>query len=379
MSISLADISQLLSAGNEQLFDRYINFRLTREEPQVASSTVKGRVSSFLSGLTPNKYTPDFQVICPKTGLKPDINVSASFHVNNTSHLITMTVTNMNANIDTMAYNWCEIEVGYYNSGIHATFVGQIINCYMAKPNPNGELVVSVSCANIASMVAQGDFEVKFTTDFVKTNELVSTCLSSIETLYPQLAGNLSPNLDALPGDWLTQEFNVNKSTYRFRSPLACIAWLNSLFASYTYSTGFRRGAGRLIGSMDETDKKLNLPPIRLGFNTIGELEFTATYSKATPGTTKSLSYISSAFLTGTASATVTAPFNPDIAPGEVIFVDSKYFKTRVTAEQVKQKYSSMGNLWWVISMQFTFSTRTTNTMTLQLNNISNKIKAGEG
>lgn len=365
MSKTLAAIAQLLGADNEQLFDRYINFRLTRDEPAGVG----------LSSLS----SKDFQVICPRSGLKPDITVSASFHVNNTSHLITLTVLNMNANIDTMAYNWCEIEVGYYNSGIHASFVGQITNCYMAKPNPNGELVVNVTCANIASMVAQGEFEVTFAKDFVSTQELVQTCLAQIRLKYPKMAGKLLPNTTELPGDWLTQEFNVNKATYRFRSPLACLAWLNSLFMSYTCNTGFTKGAGGLIGSMDTSTKKLNLPPLRLGFNPQGELEFTATYSNASPGATKSLSCIGSAFLTGTATATVTAPFNPDIAPGEVVFINSDYFKTRVTLEQVRQQYASMGNLWWVVEMQFTFSTRTTNTMTLKLNNISNKVKSGEG
>jgi hypothetical protein len=117
---------------------------------------------------------------------------------------------------------------------------------------------------------------------------------------------------------------------------------------------------------------------MRLGFDLEGNLTFTATYSEATPGTTKTISCISSAFLTGEA-ATITAPFNPDIAPGEVIYVDPKYFKLRVNIAQVRDMYASLGNLWYVVDMQFTFSTRTTNTMTLRLNNISNKITSGEG
>ena len=359
MSKTMAQLAQLLGAGNEQLFDRYINFRLMRTEGVYSMG--------------------DFQVICPQTGLKPDITVSASFHVQNTSNLITLTVINMNANIDTMAYNWAEIDVGYYNSGIHTRFGGQITNCYMAKPNPNGELVVSIVCANISGMYAQGDFEVSFTQDTVNTAALVYTCVEAMSAKYPELRDNLEVRLLLnLPGDWQAQTFQVNRATYRFRSPLACIAWLNSLFASYTYNTGFTRGAGSILASFDFATSKLNLPPLRLGFDGQGYLTFTATYSKAFPGTTKSLSFISSAFLTGEA-ATMTAPFNPDIAPGDVIYVDPKYFKTRVNLEAVRQMYNSLGNLWYVIEMQFTFSTRTTNTMTLKLNNTENDIMSGEG
>jgi hypothetical protein len=152
------------------------------------------------------------------------------------------------------------------------------------------------------------------------------------------------------------------------------------LFASGTYGTGYSRGAGGLITSADAATTKLNLPPLRLGFNPEGVLTYTNSYSEVSPGTVKALSCIGSAFLTGTDSATVTAPFNPNISPGEVIYIDPKYFKTRVNVtDEMRQKYKSMGNLWYVIEMQFTFSTVTTNTMTLMLNNISNKITVGEG
>ena len=368
MSKSLAELAQYLGASNEQLYDRYINFKLTREEP------VEGAPPDYL----------DFQIRTPSTGIKPSITVSASFHVQNTANLITLTVVNMNANIDTMAYNWAEIEVGYMKSGVHTRFVGQITNCYMAKPNPNGELVVSVVCANIASMYTQGDFEVSFAdeNEFVTTETLIRTCSRAIEDKYPELATDLNYNTmyTNIPEIWREQTFLVNKATYKFRSPLECITWLNSLFASYVYNTGFARGAGGgIIASMDVTDKKLDLPPLRLGFNKEGKLSLTSTFSEPTPGTVKALSCIGSAFLTGTSSATVTAPFNPDIAPGEVIYIDTKYFKTRVNVEAVREAYASMGNLWYIIEMQFTFSTITTNTMTLLLNNIENEVKAGEG
>lgn len=371
MSKTIAQLAKLLSASNEQLFDRYINFRLLREEPD--ASAIANESYDFSAN------DKDFQVVCPRTGIKPDITVSAEFHAQGTSHHITLTVVNMNANIDTMAYNWAQVDVGYYNSGIHASFIGQITNCYMAKPNPNGELVVSIVCANIANMYAKGDFEVTFDKVSVSTAELVNTCFKAISDKYPKLEESLKGYTDiTLPDDWASQAFTVNKATYGFRSPLACIAWLNSLFASYTQDTGFSREAGGAEATFDNTNEKLKLPPIRLGFDSQGKLRYTCTYSKTFPGTTKALSYIGSAYLVGEA-ATITAPFNPDINVGDVIYVDPYYFKTRVNVANMRAKFDALGNLWSVISVQFTFSTRTTNTMTLKLNNTGNNITSGEG
>lgn len=397
MSKSIADLARLLSNSNEQLFDRYISFRLTRVAPgtpgvssaaahkkmtqKLAALAKKGGGSvAFTNDVVNTDLDDDFIIRCPASGLKPSITVSASFHVQNTANLITLTVLNMNANIDTMAYNYAEIEVGYINNGVHTTFSGQITNCYMAKPNPNGELVVSVVCADIANMYKQGAFEVSFTKDFVTTTELVKTCVKAIREKYPELKTDILNTARTLPGEWAAQTFLVSNSTYGFRSPLECIAWINSLFASGTYGTGYSRGAGGLVTSADVATTKLNLPPLRLGFSPEGELTYTNSYSDVAPGTVKALSCIGSAFLTGTDSATVSAPFNPNIAPGEVIYIDPKYFKTRVNVtDEMRKKYKDMGNLWYIIEMQFTFSTITTNNMTLTLNNISNKITVGEG
>lgn len=404
MSKTIAQLAKILSTSNEQLFDRYISFRLMRNPPDVsdamnAYANLTGSVSSLLRRTTSlvgngmstvgavrsafSAENDDFVIRCPSSGLKPSITVSASFHIQNTANLITLTVVNMNANIDTMAYNYAEIEVGYINSGVHTRFSGQITNCYMAKPNPNGELVVSVVCADITSMYKRGVFSVAFKKDFVTTAELISTCMKAIYTKYPEFYQYSIDSVSlskSLTGGWATQTFLVAKSTYSFRSPLECITWLNSLFASCTENTGFTRGAGGLISSADVATEKLNLPPLKLGFDKDGILRVSSTFSGASPGTVKALSCIGSAFLTGTSTATVTAPFNPNIAPGEVIYIDPKYFKTRVNVtDEMRAKYKNMGNLWYIIEMQFTFSTISANTMTLLLNNINNEIGVGEG
>ena len=180
-----------------------------------------------------------------------------------------------------------------------------------------------------------------------------------------------------MAAEWKLQEFAVGKATRHFRSPMECIAWLNSLFASFTYPTGYDFGPGGAVSTASINTK--SLPPLRLGFSTVGKLWCTCSYSESMPYNIKAIAAIGSAVLTSTSTATITAPFNPSIMPGEVVFIDSRYFKTRLNIEAVRDEYKNLGNLWYVIQVSFTFSTQTTNTMTLQLVNTTDKITAQEG
>jgi hypothetical protein len=379
-------MARILRGSNEELFDRYINIRLCREKPVAAgefSIFSKASISSALDAakklMTINDL--DFQIVCPRAGLKPNITVSGQWNIENTVNSVTVTVYNMDANIDTMAYNYIQVDVGYYNSGIHVSFMGQITNCYMAKPNPNGELVINAVMAPVDNLYAQGDFEVTFPTDIVTTPALISYCVDAMKKKHPEVAPymmNATQSLDVLDENgWFYQRFTVGRGTKHFRSCMDCITWLNSLFATFTLNTGFASGPGGIPTTATFLEKRL--PPLKLGFDETGNLTCLEAYSEGTPMSVKALYAIGSAFLTSTQSATVTAPFNPGILPGEIVFIDSRYFKTRINLDKVRDAYKSMGNLWYVIQTQFTFSTHTTNTMTLLLNNVRNSINASEG
>ena len=388
MSVSLADMARILRGSNEELFDRYINIRLCREKPasvvaegfSIFSNTALSKAFDVDSG-TVEISDLDFQIICPRSGLKPNITVSGQWNIQNTVNKIDVTVYNMDANIDTMAYNYIQVDVGYYNSGVHVMFTGQITNCYMAKPNPNGELVISAVMGPVDNLYEQGDFEVTFPKDIVNTPELIGYCVSAMVVKHPEIAPhmlNVTSGLDASDADgWFYQRFTVGKGTKHFRSCMDCITWLNSLFATFTLNTGFASGPGGVPTTAKNLEK--GLPPLKLGFDLNGDLRSEVAYSEATPMNIKALYAIGSAFLTSSQSATVTAPFNPGILPGEVIYVDARYFKTRINLDKVRDAYRTMGNLWYVIQTQFTFSTHSANTMTLLLNNVKNMIKASEG
>lgn len=410
MSKTTAQLAQLLSASNEQLYDRYINVTLYQKYPKavrkadlgvkVFSSDVPLSITGTPSGFlrlkgqldlnTPsvNFGTTDFAIRTPPTGLKPHITVSGQFQLSSTTNLVTVTIVNMNANIDTMAYNYIEVEAGYMNSGVHVKFLGQITNCYMAKPNPNGELVISATCTNLKDLYAVGAFEVPFTQEVVTTAPLIVTCINAIKLKYPELETSFDGDdthgpedmlARYLSPDWLAQEFWVGEGTRHFRSPFECLTWLNSLLATYTYGTGYASGPGG-APPPPESENKQKLPPVKLVFDYRGKLIVHGLFStKASAINIKALAAIGSAFMTSTSSATVTAPFNPGILPGEIIYVDPKYFRTRVNIDTVREAYKSMGNLWNVLSTEFTFSTQTTNTMTLQLVNIDNIITAKDG
>lgn len=382
MSKTLSQMAQLLKGSNEELFDRYINVRLCRNKPAISSgfsifgNTGLSSALDVLSGAA-SINDLDFQIVCPKSGLKPNIMVSGKWEVSNTVNEITLTIYNMDANIDTMAYNYAQIDVGYYNSGIHVSFMGQITNCYMAKPNPNGELVISIVCADVQDLYAQGEFEVQFDLDEVDTATLVNTCVDAMCKKYPALRPYCTYVTAPLPVEWSLQSFTVGKGTRHFRSCMDCITWLNSLFATFTLGTSYASAGINLIKT---TATKLTsaLPPLRLGFDHGGNLLCRCSYSEATPMTTKALYAIGSATLTSE-NATVTAPFNPGILPGEVVYIERRYFRTRVNLDSVRDAYKNMGDLWNVIQSQFTFSTYGANMMTLLLNNIKNRVEAKAG
>lgn len=385
MSKSLKEMAQLLKGSNEELFDRYINVRLYRAKPAPASGfsifggTSLSKAWDVVSGAVKINDL-DFQIVCPRTGQKPNITITGQWSATNVVNQVTITIYNMDANIDTMAYNYAEVDVGYYNSGIHISFIGQITNCYMAKPNPNGELVITVTTAAVNDLYAQGDFEVTFTQDIVDTQTLVLTCVNAMCTKYPSLrpyCTGVVTTLPLEPGGWRFQTFTVGKGTRHFRSCMECITWLNSLFATFTIGTGFASAGVNLIKTSAK-DLVASLPPLRLSFDHGGNLLCRCSYSEATPTTVKALYAIGSATLTSE-NATVTAPFNPGLLPGEVVYVNARYFRTRVNIDAVREAYKSMGDLWYVVQSQFTFSTYTANTMTLLLNNIKNKVSAKDG
>ncbi len=382
MSKTLSDVARMMRGSNEDLFDRYINIRLSRDKPMPSTGFATFRDTSLSKAwdvLEGNVSINDldFQIICPRTGLKPNITVTGQWNVSNTINNITVTIYNMDANIDTMAYNFAEIDVGYYNSGVHVSFIGQITNCYMAKPNPNGELVITVTCADVQDLYAQGDFEVQFDLDKVDTATLINTCVNAMCAKYPELRQYCADVTSTLPVEWSLQDFTVGKGTRHFRSCMECLNWLNSLFATFTVGTSYASsGTNKVPTTAQSLDKAL--APLKLGFDEGSNLRARCSYSEATPMSIKALYAIGSATLTSE-NATLVAPFNPGILPGEVIAVDARYFRTRVNIDSVRDRYKNMSALWNVIQTQFAFSTHSVNTMTLLLNNIKNKVEAKAG
>lgn len=378
MSKTTEDLAKLLSATNEQLYDRYINVKLMQQEDSITQAS-----HSYTPGLEQPEAViePDFIIRTPKAGIKPHISISGQFISGENAPTATLTIFNMNENVDTMAYNFAEVEVGYLNSGISTTFKGQIINCYMAKPNPNGELVITINCARITDLYKHGEVVVDLAADSLTTRELIASAVDGIKKAVPELSLQLDEvNYAAIPAKWQSINFDVTRGQRFFRSAYEVITWLNSLFASYAYPTGFTWGAGGVQANVPVTNGvKDALPPMKLGFDSQGFLMITGSYSALGPSNVKALSVIGSAFLSGE-SATVTAPFNPGIMPGDVIYIDVKYFKTRVNiAGQVRELYKNLGNMWYVLNVQFTFDTMGANKMTLLVNNLSNEITASEG
>lgn len=361
MSKSFADIAKLLSPTNNQLFDRYINVRLATENTD-----------------TPGPNDIIFKT--PLTGQKPNITVSGTMNAGDVINNFTVTVYNIDSSIDFNLYGYIEVEAGYLKSGFAAKFRGMVTNCYMAKPNPNGELVISGATADMGLIATQSNIEVKFTQGFVTVDQLAVDFCVAISNATGKV---LTVDTTNIPSVWKGQRFSVGKHTYHFHSCMEALNWLNNTFLACSRSAKFEsdRGAGSktigasAAGALDAS----SLPPLCMYFSSQDPTKLIVqgmyTNAEAVP-VLKSLANISNAYIIGEA-ATVSAPWNPQITVNDYIFVDTKYFKTRVnvTAKQFFSNYlKSLSCFWKVNQVQFTFSTFTTNNATYQIINLKNKI-----
>lgn len=326
-----SDITDILTPPNSQLRDRFVNIKLSKT-----------------GGYLIDSYD-DIIINTPIVGMKPDITVSGTLQLGENITTITVTLVNIDGDIDFNQYNYITVSMGYMSSGFSRAFYGEIINIYMAKPNPNGELVITMANADLISMNKTNRIKLQFNNDYVTYKSM----LTQFQILNP----GHSITIGSIPAEWETVTMFVGKAVYTFENMMEVVHWMNNMFMSVK----------------DVKPILLHIAPVNDGKST--RLFLSGMYAKNefTP-VLKTLSCISSAFMAGTEYATVTAPWNPEISPGEFINIDTKYFKTRVNvAKFAASALEAQSNIWQVTNVQFTFSTRTTNTMTVQLTNVNNK------
>lgn len=359
MSKSLSEVLALFAEGTGELYDRFINVTLMHQGTASVIS-LRNAVSLISTGSNGNM----FRINTPVTGQKPNITVSASMSAQETVHSITITIYNMEANIDFNEFNAVEVELGYM-SGQATKFKGEIINIYMAKPNPNGELVITCANAKLVDATSVNNFKVTFPVNTCNFNTFIRTI---------ELAIKQPINVQEVPAAWLAKQFTVNKATYQFSSILSLVTWLNSLFMSLAMNDGkgavssaIRSGLKKLTATGD------GLPPLFVHVSESGIVIKGSYKNNSLKPAFKALSNISSAYMSGDSVGVVTAPYNPEIEIGDFVYVNPKYFKTRI-ANIVAFNKGNIYSVWCVNKLNFTFSTYTANTMTLTMVNVQNDI-----
>lgn len=345
MSKKFSAIAKMLAPAPEVLFDRYIN--VTFRQNNWSSSE------------------EDFKIKTPITGMKPDVTVSLGASAEDIVYTVTVTIRNINADFDYNMYGYAEVEMGYLSSGYNFTFHGQIINCYMAKPNPNGELILTLASADASMMLAEGNFEVNFENKTkVTVEDFFKTCVKSFDSSVQTEV--------SLPPEWKSVNLDINGACYYFNSFMDCTAWMNSVFVGYVRNTAFDKSSKIALSSALNA---VQLPIIAVTIDAFGQkIMLKPIVATDTKPTLVTLTNIGSAYYMGASAATVTCPFNPAVRPGATVYIDTKYFKTRVSTTldtKFKKAMENQSSLWTVNTMNVTFSTYTTNTMTLQLSNIS--------
>ena len=299
---------------NKPLFDRFIDVEFTTEELNASASRLQ-KVS--------------FKT--PKKGIKPNISLAMKLLPTGNASDVTLKIMNMYSSVNIAKYKNVFIRAGY-TEGLYAEFNGEIKDCYVERPNPEGITIFRCVLGNITDMYATKEpvsvmlkagttvkkalqdicsayklelvmsfptsWEgVKFTdTDFIMTHRNALEMWSDLKTtlrvisdvlslplLYSSVSGNKLYILTMLEGSTREKSVVLDKVTNAYVSGGQIIVnapWLPTLQPSGLFKMDTRYLRGRIGNLQVGGDRKLfRAYSMNVGFSTVSEnyMEVSAT------------------------------------------------------------------------------------------------------
>lgn len=306
----------------QKLFNKFIDLEFTKEHVVVNPLTGRERV-----------ITPKISFLCPSTGIKPNITISGRMLPDNRVNELSIRVVNFTEDIDLEVYKYIGIRAGYRN-GPYKYITGQIRNCFIEKPNPEG--VTVFECVI-------GDLETK---NYEK--EIVFSFLKGGDILFSQLFSTVAEACDmtlnmSVPKEWQSEKCKIAGKTYTFKSISTCITWLKSLADSHC--------------------RNKKLPALTFSYTGEDGLTINGTVKNTTNVgmETVILDQISSAIYWG-GFMTIKAPWNPLVTTTTKIQMPSTFFRGRMGSMYVTRSSTE----FTVNTVEFVFSTREENSMTIK-------------
>lgn len=306
----------------QNLFNKFIDIEFTKE--QVVVNPLTGREKTI---------TPKISFLCPTTGVKPNITISGRMLPDNKVSELNVRVVNFIEDIDLSVYKYIGIRAGYRN-GPSKYMSGQIRNCYIEKPNPEGTTVFQCVLGNLETK----NYEKEVTFTFLKGGDILFTQLFNTVAAACDMKLNIS-----VPKEWQSEKCKIAGKTYTFKSISTCMTWLKNI--------------------ADTHCRNNKLPA--LVFSYVGEngLMITGTVENTTNVgiETVILDQISSAIYWG-GFMSIKAPWNPLVTTMTKIQMPSTFFRGRMGSMYVTRSNTD----FTVNEVEFTFSTKEENSMTIK-------------
>lgn len=126
-------------------------------------------------GFKLNHIADQRTIVCPRHGIKPNIEINGTYDESGMIHAFYITIKNLYLDLRTEQYSKIKVRAGYANRNI--TFEANIMNMYQQSPGPEGTTIVECMYGNITKTW----FDATVQLDFKKGAKLTDV-LNAIKT-----------------------------------------------------------------------------------------------------------------------------------------------------------------------------------------------------
>ena len=292
-----------------QLFDKYIDIKFYDQMPGA-----DGSLNKAVDGIT-----------VPETGIKPAINLSATFLPSDVMSSVEVRITNYYPSVPLSTYKWMTIQAGYKHSDDSAFIEGQVMVAYQESPSPDGVTLVSLLIGHVDDLLNRN------------VEIFVPASTSTNETVFNSVIGALS----ATGNNWTL------KSSYGFQ-PMEGV--------SYQFK-------GKAIDCLNDMKTRWKFGYTIEGLNLIVYVP-----DKGRTGEeTIVVNYLSSPPQAAASGITFVAPWLPKLRCGMVVQINPIFFKQTFGAANVTYQKDGL-MITQTVSLQYNTVTNQNQMTVLALN-----------
>lgn len=302
-----------MQSTTDILFNRYIDLEFTTDE------SAGSKKISFL---------------CPKWGIKPNVAFTLNLLPTGNTSDMTIKVVNMYSTINIAKYKHVKVKAGYRNS-LYTTLDGEIMDCYVERPNPEGITIFRCTLGSVSGMYDNKESISVHFTEGLKVKDLFGLLSSAfslkLQATIPEAWKNVT-----YAGREYTQTYrNALEMWLEVKTTLHTIAEVLKLSPLYTSVTG---NTFYVLSMLEGSDKEKSVV----------------------------LDKVSSAYLNG-GHVMVKAPWLPTLDSGSLFKMDTRFFRGRIGNLQV----GGERKLYRAYKIKVGFSTTAENYMEVDATDLS--------